>query len=236
LVILKLLNEQYFQESELAQSEIDHLQQVFSEVIKQENQQKSISIHFKKSESLGANALALPSGIIIFTDDIVQMAGSDDELIAVLAHELGHIKHRHVMRMVIQDSLLVFLITFITGDVSSTSSVLLAIPVLLLELGYSRDFEREADRYALRLLQKLGIPTVNFSNVLYRLAHWRGNDEKWPEDEKDELDTAMAESDAETEPEEPEVEKSEIPIYVSSHPHTDERIRLFGQPDLRLAE
>ena len=43
-----------------------------------------------RSASFGANAFALPSGIILFTDDLVNLAKTDDELFAVLFHELGH--------------------------------------------------------------------------------------------------------------------------------------------------
>src|SRR5262249_13302775 len=38
----------------------------------------------------GANALALPSGIIILTDQLANLAQNDQELLAVLAHEIGH--------------------------------------------------------------------------------------------------------------------------------------------------
>jgi len=69
--------------------------------------------------------------------------------------------------------------------------------------------------------------------MLYRLARWRGSDERWPEDKKAESDPPVAESDAGTGPAEG---KSEIYVYVAGRPHTDERIRLFGQPDARFAE
>ena len=52
-------------------------------------------LELRSGEALGANALALPSGIVIMTDDLVALAKSDDEIGAVMAHELGHVRGRH---------------------------------------------------------------------------------------------------------------------------------------------
>ncbi|MCK7469253.1 MAG: M48 family metallopeptidase [Desulfosudis oleivorans] len=81
---------------------------------------------------------------------------ADDELLAVLAHEAGHVAHRHGVQRIIQDSLLAFAISAVTGDASGTSQLFLGLPVMLTELAYSRDFEREADRYALDTLRSPG--------------------------------------------------------------------------------
>lgn len=49
---------------------------------------------------IGANAFALPDGTLVVTDELVELAGdNDDEVLAVLAHELGHIHERHGLRL-----------------------------------------------------------------------------------------------------------------------------------------
>ena len=57
-----------------------------------------------------ANAFALPGGTVVMTDAIVQAAAdkgiSDDALVGVLAHEIGHVVHRHGMRMVVEQGVL----------------------------------------------------------------------------------------------------------------------------------
>ncbi|MGI8747490.1 MAG: M48 family metallopeptidase, partial [Deinococcus sp.] len=52
--------------------------------------------------SVGANAFALPGGTVFLTDELVRLARGDAELMGVLAHELGHVEHRHAMQGVYQ--------------------------------------------------------------------------------------------------------------------------------------
>lgn len=59
-------------------------------------------IVFRANRRLPANAFALPSGTLILTDDLVKLAKTDNHLMAVLAHELGHVQARHGLRLVIQ--------------------------------------------------------------------------------------------------------------------------------------
>src|SRR5690606_15157282 len=54
---------------------------------------------------LGANAFALPGGAIVVTDGLVEAARAaglqDDAIAGVLAHEIGHVAHRHTTRMLV---------------------------------------------------------------------------------------------------------------------------------------
>jgi len=86
----------------------------------------------------GANAFAMPSGDIVFTDDFVNLVENDEELLAVLFHELGHLKYKHVTRRALQGSMLTLLIVFITGDVSSVD-ILAGLPSLMIDLSFSRE-------------------------------------------------------------------------------------------------
>ena len=67
--------------------------------------EQSLTVLFRDSDTLGANAFALPGGIVVFTDDLLTLAEQDEELIAILAHEVGHVVHRHSLRSAIQSSL-----------------------------------------------------------------------------------------------------------------------------------
>src|SRR5258706_60274 len=55
-------------------------------------------LELRAGRRLGANALALPSGIIVLTDELVKLADDDRQILAVLAHELGRIRQRHALR------------------------------------------------------------------------------------------------------------------------------------------
>lgn len=161
-----------------------------------------VAILFRKGGPIGANAFALPDGRIIFTDEMVRLAAHDDELLAVLAHEIGHVVYRHGMRRVIQDSLMSFALLAITGDVSGSSELFLGLPVMLTEMAYSREFEREADRYALDFLRTEGVAPAHFAHLMARLdppgGDGGGAAPKWTN-------------------------------YLSTHPLTEDRIRLFLQ-------
>ena len=110
-------------------------------------------IVFRKSR-IGPNAFALPSGHIVLTDEIVQLVDSEDAVMAILAHELGHLHERHLTRRLIQGSMIGAVATVLFGDVSS---VIANIPTVMVDLKYSRDAEREADDYAITMLKQNGI-------------------------------------------------------------------------------
>ncbi len=126
-------------------------------------------LEFRASPALGANAFALPSGIIVVTDEMITLARDDREILAVLGHELGHVAHRHVMRQLLQSSATALLIAGLTGDIVSTTSIAAAAPTLLIQVKYSRDNERDADQYAFDLLQRLGIDARYFAAILQRI-------------------------------------------------------------------
>ncbi|RJX32798.1 MAG: Zn-dependent protease [Oxalobacter sp.] len=111
-------------------------------------------ILFRKS-GIGPNAFALPSGQIVMTDELVKLLGDDDAVMGVLAHELGHLHERHLLRRVIQGSVVGLVTLVIFGD---ASSVVTAIPTAMLDMKYSRDAEREADSYAIAMMQANDIP------------------------------------------------------------------------------
>jgi Zn-dependent protease with chaperone function len=119
-----------------------------------------------RSSSLGANAVALPSGVIVLTDDIVALAKDDRELLGVLAHEAGHVQRRHGIRSLLQDSAVALLITWYVGDVGTLAA---AAPTAILQAKYSRDFEREADDYAAQSLRANGIGPEYLADILRRL-------------------------------------------------------------------
>ena len=124
-------------------------------------------LEFRGGERIGANAFALPGGIVVITDELVVLAKHDEELIAVLAHELGHVKERHAMRMVARTSLLFVIWSAVTADVS-VGAISAIAPEQLVTLGYSRDFEREADRIALEYLRVRDISASRLTDILRR--------------------------------------------------------------------
>jgi Zn-dependent protease with chaperone function len=125
---------------------------------------------FRAGNSVGANAFALPSGTIVMTDELVAASENDDELVAILAHEIGHLEYRHSIRMAMQSSAVALIIAAVSGDVVSSSSLLVALPTILIHSSYSQEFEAEADDYAWHYLVDNDIPTGSFASILSRIA------------------------------------------------------------------
>jgi len=124
---------------------------------------------FRNSKLFGANAMALPGGSIVVTDALVKLAHNDAEILAVIAHELGHVEHRHSLRLALQSIGAGVILVAVTGDIGSVTDLAAGLPSLLLQSGYSRDMEREADTYALVWLNTACIPPRHFADILGRL-------------------------------------------------------------------
>lgn len=131
-------------------------------------------IVFRSGSAMGANAFALPSGIIFFTDEMVALAEQDAELVAVFAHELGHVRHRHAMRHLLQNSLSGLLIILLTGDVGAAGSLAATLPTVLVQSKFSRDVEAEADDYAIALLRQQGLSAAPLGTILQRIEQEEG--------------------------------------------------------------
>ena len=152
-------------------------------------------LEFRASPMMGPNAFALPSGIIVMTDELVRFSKNDFEVLGVLAHELGHVHHRHAMRLLLQSSATALIIAGITGDVASASSLVASAPLLLLQAKNSRESEREADRYSIDMMHKANFNPGHLAAILERMST---------------IDARGRKHDF-------------LPPFLSSHPPTEER-------------
>jgi predicted Zn-dependent protease len=124
------------------------------------------SLELRSCPAVGPNAFALPGGTIVMTDALVRLAQNDDQLAAVLAHEVGHVRDRHGLRMALQGAGVVALISTLAGDATSITALAVALPSVLLQSGYSRKFEDEADTFALQRMRQVGVSPRAFADML----------------------------------------------------------------------
>jgi Zn-dependent protease with chaperone function len=164
-----------------------------------------------RSFAAGPNAFALPGNTMVMTDEMVKLAGRTGDpaaaILGVLGHEHGHIRHRHPLRQFVRVTVLSALLAWWIGDFST---VLAAAAPVLLAARYSRDFEREADREAAALLRATGRsvePLVELFGLMEGRRAAKGDRGK---------DTPNAER-----------KPSDSLDYLSSHPGTEERIRIL---------
>lgn len=123
------------------------------------------TLHFRESRALGVNAFSLPDGNIVLLDGLTVKL-DDDEINAVLAHELGHVVYRHALRSLIESATMSIILAAWLGDVSSAA---VGIGGLLLKSGYSRDAELEADAYAASTLLKCCHSTEALQSALTKV-------------------------------------------------------------------
>jgi len=167
--LLESLDQAFFSPSTLPPAEQDRLRRRFLSFIGAVDG-LPLTVEFRQAKArIGANAFALPSGTIVFTDQLVKLAKNDEELLGVFSHEAGHVARRHAMRAILQQSALAAVIVAVTGDVSTVSSTIAAAPVFLVQTGYSRDFEREADDFAVARLREGHISPAHYAAMLSRL-------------------------------------------------------------------
>ncbi len=171
-------------------------------------------LEFRDGGVIGANAFALPGGIMVVTDDLVTLAKNDTEIVAVLAHELGHVKRRHAFRQSIQGTISGLVLAAATGDVSSMAS---SLPTALVQMQYSRQHELEADAFALQALQKACLPPKAFAEILFRLQNQAidGDEGAETRHQKEEKQTSK------------QSEYTPVGDLFSTHPNTLERIKPF---------
>lgn len=191
---LDFLDKRVFKPSELALQRQEELIEEFSRVSFYQDKTKVL---FRGGGLLGANALALPGGTIVFTDEIINLADNDGELVGVYIHEVGHVVGNHGLRNLIQTAGVSFVLGWMLGDLTMiTDVVLVGAPVFLQRMAYSRKFEREADAYATALLPLSGYSKSCFADMMEKLA---SKNEEW---------------------------SSDFPDYLSSHPPTRQRISM----------
>jgi Zn-dependent protease with chaperone function len=202
---LALLDRVAFAPTALPPGRQASLRALFGDVATAAGLEETAHLEFRKGKAIGANAFALPAGIVVLTDELAGLAKNDDEIAAVLAHEAEHVRRRHNLRHLLQNSLAVLLVAGLTGDITSISSLSSTVPTLLIDTKYTRDFEREADAAVAVYLRKRRIPLSRYADILGRLQA--------------ELDRNRRDG------------LPDFRNYLSTHPPTAERIRPFRGVD-----
>ncbi|MBI5485610.1 MAG: M48 family metallopeptidase [Deltaproteobacteria bacterium] len=188
--------------SNLPKERQNELSALFLRVAGPDGNAAGYRLEFRSCPAIGANAFALPSGIVIITDDLVGLARQDNEIAAILAHELGHVRGRHILRHLLQSSSTALIMATLTGDLLSITSLAATLPTVLVDASYSRAFEREADDAAMAWMKSAGVPPRSYAEILGRLQA--------------QLDVKQGKTAGGTDP---------VRNYLSTHPDTGERIR-----------
>lgn len=109
------------------------------------------------------NAVTLPGGRIVLFDGLVKAARSPDEVAGVLAHEIGHVRHRDVLESLLRHVGLSVLLGGLDGQVGGYTNALLSS-------AYSRDAETRADSYAIDALASGRVSPEPLARFFRRLS------------------------------------------------------------------
>lgn len=203
---MAVLDRTLFDASKLPDAEQERVRQLFQPYLNQHSQLNP-KLHIRSG--IGVNALAFPGGDIVFSDDIIQLVKNDEQLVSVLFHELGHLQYRHFLRRTLQDSMVVMLLLFLVGDIE-TLDLVVGIPALLADLSYSRDFELEADQFALEQMHRNGLDIDAFGAMMELLAASQ-QDEQQNKDQASGYDFGALEG------------------FLSTHPKSEDRAAMVEQ-------
>lgn len=200
---LKLLDSHLLQASKLDAARRAQLTAAFGQL----DAQGEAELLFRAGPAIGPNALALPDGRIVLIDELVAIARHDEEVLAVLAHELGHVQGDHGLRQMIQGAVVAAFIAWWIGDFSP---LITGAPAAILQARHSRALEREADARAATMLRAQGISPARLADMLARIAAAHG----------ERVDAGKNQDDG------------GWSDYLSSHPATRERVQaLRGERD-----
>jgi Zn-dependent protease with chaperone function len=208
---LELLDSLYLSPSELSREEQARVLALASDAIEGVG---ITSYAVELRTGIGPNAMALPDGTIVITDDIVELCANDNELLAILYHEIGHLQNRHLLRRVLQSSFVSLGLILMSGNVETIDS-LIALPTFYLDMSYTRGFEIEADRYALQSLKDRGLGVDNFSAIMNKL--------------EDSLSRIYVDEDADEPTSRTARRQQKLLKYFASHPLTAERLALVEE-------
>ena len=198
--LMEHLEENFFLSSEIDSKQIETIETLFYEALDDLGlDRKKYLLLFYKSDYLGPNALALPDGTIILTDGMIEkLISYPDSLLSVLLHEVGHIENNHSIRLIIQSLGVGIIFTYLVGDIQGLAEIVSGSGIGLLQSSFSREMEIEADRFSVVSLDKINIPKERFIFA---------------------METIDSDGD------EPG-SNSLLVKYLSTHPHTEERIQL----------
>ncbi len=139
--------------------------------------------HFMVLDSPDINAFATPSGLIFVTRGMLRCCKYEGALAAVLAHEIGHVQMKHGLQSIEKDritkatSILAIEATksFAESDIADLTTTFEGsindITSTMINSGYSRAFENEADESAVKILQRVGYRGQGLVDMLNVMKH-----------------------------------------------------------------
>jgi Zn-dependent protease with chaperone function len=136
--------------------------------------QSASNIRLHIADDGQVNAFALPGGHLVFNRGLIEKAEAPEEVLGVLAHEIAHVERRHTLRQLVRNLGLYITLQILVGDFSGALGLVQDSGLFLLQQGYSRGMEAEADADGHAALVRAGISTAGMLDFFERLKQEKG--------------------------------------------------------------
>ena len=157
--------------------EYDRMRVVSNKLVQFAN--RDISYRFKVLDLPYPNAFAVPGGYIYVTRKLVQMT-NDDELACVIGHEIGHVEARHIIKAFRNQLIYSKIIDYYSKKsktVDKNKDLLVIANTIFNELRFSRENEREADRFGVDFAVAAGYNPYGMVTFFKKLLELEGGED-----------------------------------------------------------
>jgi predicted Zn-dependent protease len=126
---------------------------------------EEINLHVENSSEV--NAYAYPGGNLVINSALIEACKNENELLGVMAHEVGHIIKGHATRKLMKEMGLSILLSMTTGG---QENIIRSTIKLLSSTAYDRTLEQEADDIAVTYLLRAHIDPSGYGNFMLRMS------------------------------------------------------------------
>jgi predicted Zn-dependent protease len=119
--------------------------------------EKNLPLQIKVARLDHINAFTFPGGTIILLSGLLKEVKTPEELLSIIAHEMGHVIARDNFNFLVRSSIVTSFFAYLTGDFSSAAIINPQTMMSIMALSYDREMEMNADRFAINRLIELGI-------------------------------------------------------------------------------
>jgi predicted Zn-dependent protease len=143
-----------------------------------QSERKDLSWSFGVIDSTAVNAFAAPGGKILVTTSLLEMLETEDELAAVLAHEVAHVVRKHHYRVIRKQKMLEFGAQAVAiNDDAGMAAKLSGMVAQILARGLDQASEFEADRDGMVYAARAGYDASALIRVMEKLSSLTKKDE-----------------------------------------------------------
>jgi predicted Zn-dependent protease len=140
-------------------------------------ERKDVRWRFAVLDTPSINAMAFPGGIVVITRGLYGLLTSEDELAAVLAHEIAHVNRRHQWKVIQQQKLVALAGNAVASSDKGASTRLVAdLGAKLIARGLDKESEFEADRDGVVIAARAGYDSSALIAVMEKLKALKTGD------------------------------------------------------------